>query len=126
MTFYNERQIKAIRKPRPCEGCNVRLQAGEPALGCAGVGYDGFWSAAYHAECRAAEIALNRLHRTRDDEWMNLTNDMEWDDWPWLIEEHPIVAARMHITTAKFETVRDERERVRLAWAEIDRKRHAK
>jgi len=117
VSFYNERPIKAIRKSRPCEGCNVRLETGEPALGCAGIGYDGFWAAAYHAECRAAEIALNLLHRTRDYEWMNLSADMEWEDWPWLIEKHPLVADRMGVTTAKFEAVRNERERVRLAWA---------
>lgn len=123
MTFYNERLIKSIRKARPCHGCNKLLEAGQSALECAGVGYDGFWAAAYHTECRAAEVAINRLHRTRDDEWISLFCDLEWEDWPWLIDEHPVVAERMKIDTAKFERVRDERERVRLAWAEIDRKR---
>lgn len=124
MSFYSERSIKAVRKARACNGCGVRLEVGEPALGCAGH-YDGeFWSAAYHHDCRAAEIGLNDLHDVRPGyDWMNLADDMEWEDWPWLIETFPDVAERMKITTERFEKVRDERESVRKAWAEIDRKR---
>jgi len=126
MSFYNERTIKSVRKARPCLGCGIQIDIGETALGCAGY-YDGnFWSGAYHHDCRAAEEALNGLHDVwSGDEWMNLGNNMEWEDWPWLIEEFPTVAARMKITTERFEGVRDERERVRKAWAEIDAKRRA-
>lgn len=124
--FYNERTIKSVRKARPCLGCGRRIEVGETALGCAGH-YDGdFWSGAYHHDCRSAEIGLNRLHDVRGgDEWMNLGDDMEWEDWPWLVEDFPAVAARMGITTERFEEVRDERERVRKAWAEIDAQRRA-
>lgn len=120
MSFYDERTIKSIRKARACEGCGTMIHVGESALGCAGR-YDGaFWSATYHHECRKAEIALNELHEVRHgDEWMNLGNDMEWEDWPWLIEDFPIVAARMKITTERFEEIQAERESVRKRWAEI-------
>lgn len=125
MSFYNERTVKSVRKARGCEGCGVRIEVGETALGCAGVGYDGFWSAIYHHECRKAEEGLNKLHDTwRGDEWMPLS-DMEWEDWPWLIEDHPAAAARMKITTERFEEVQAEQERVRKAWAEIDARRRA-
>lgn len=124
MSFYRERPVKAVRKPRRCVACGTRIEVGQPALDCSGH-YDGdFWSATYHVECRRAEEGLNKLHDTSwSDEWMDLGDCMEWEDWPWLIEEHPVVADRMNITTARFEEVQAEQERVRAAWSEIDRKR---
>jgi hypothetical protein len=118
MSFYSERTIKSVRKARACQGCGVRIEAGETALGCSGH-YDGqFWAGAYHHDCRTAETALNVLHDVRfGDEWMNLCNDMEWEDWPWLIEEYPAVAERMKITAERFNEVRDEHEACRLAFA---------
>ena len=123
MSFYSEQPIKAIRKARACDGCGSALIVGEPALKCSG-NHDGFWSGAYHHECREAECALNKLHDIwGGDDWMSLCSDMEWDDYPWLIAEHPVVAERMKITTERYEKIRDEHERCRAAWAEIDRKR---
>lgn len=123
MSFYNERIVKAIRKARGCDGCGTKLQVGETALACSGIGEDGFWSATYHNECRKAEEGLNELHDVRfGDEWMPLSY-MEWDDWPWLIEKFPTVAARMKITTERFDEVQAEREATRKAWAAIDAKR---
>jgi hypothetical protein len=123
VSFYRERRIKAVRKARPCIACGSRVEVGQPALDCSGH-FDGdFWSATYHAECRRAEEGLNKIHETLwSDEWLALS-DMEWDDWPWLIVDHPVVAERMGITAARFEEVSAEQERVRLAWAEADRKR---
>lgn len=124
VSFYSERTIKSVRKARVCNGCGHRIEVGETALGCAGH-YDGdFWAAAYHHDCRKAELGLNDLHDVRPgNEWMNLGNDMDWEDWPWLIEEFPAVAERMKITTERFEEVQAERERVSRAWAEIDARR---
>jgi hypothetical protein len=126
VSFYSEKPIKAVRKARACHGCGRRIEVGEPAIGCAGH-YDGeFWSGAYHGDCRKAEIELNDLHEVRHgDEWMNLGDDMEWEDWPWLVAEFPGVASRMKITIERFNEVRDERERVRKAWSEIDAKNRA-
>lgn len=124
MSFYNERTIKAVRKARRCDGCGAIIEVGETALGCSGIGDDGFWSGTYHHDCRKAEEGLNKLNQVGwYDDWMSLCNDMEWEDWPWLIEEFPAVAARMNITTERFDEVQAERERVRKAWAEIDAKR---
>lgn len=124
MSFYSEKTVKSVRKARACLGCGVRIEAGETALGCAGHDDGQFWSGIYHHDCREAEIGLNMLHDVyAGDDWMNLGDDMEWEDWPWLIEKYPAVAARMKITTKRFEGVRDEQARVRKAWSEIDAQR---
>lgn len=125
MSFYSERTIKSVRKARACSGCNRKIEVGETALECSGKS-DDFWSGTYHHGCRAAEIALNELHEVwGGNDWMNLGSDMEWEDWPWLIEAFPNVAARMGITTERFISIRDEQDRVRKARAEIDAKRRA-
>lgn len=123
MSFYSERNIKAIRKPRQCCGCASMIAIGEPALKCSGINYDNdFWHGTYHHECREAETALNKCHDTHWDEWMSLT-DIEWDDYPWLLVEYPAVAERMNITLERYEAIRDEQERCRLFFAEQARKR---
>ena len=67
---------------------------------------DQVWSGTYHKGCREAEVALNGLHDIRHpDEWNNLADDMQWDDWPWLIEKHPTVAARMGITIEQHDEI---------------------
>jgi hypothetical protein len=122
VSFYRERPIKSVRKARPCYGCGVLIAVGEPALECSGK-QDDFWSGTYHSDCRGAEEGLNGLRETSFyDDW-NLLSEIEWDEWPWLLEKHPTVAVRMKITAERFLEVSAERERVRLAWAEIDRKR---
>jgi hypothetical protein len=109
MTFYTERSVKAIRKPRPCSSCGIRVERGSSALICTG-NHDGFWSGTFHVDCREVEVALNALYDNYSgDDWMSLT-DIEWDDWPWLIADHPTVAARMGITTERFEKVQAEHE----------------
>ena len=125
MGFYSENPIKAIRKARQCDGCGRFFEIGCPALKCAGVEDGQFWSATYHVECRRAEIALNELHDIRfGDEWMPLS-DIDWEDFPWLIEGFPEVAARMKITTKRFERIQREREETYRAWRAIDAKRRA-
>lgn len=117
MSFYSERPIKAVRKTRACDGCGTPLAVGQPALKCSG-NHDGFWSGTYHLECREAEIALNKLHDCwGGDDWMSLCHDLEWDDYPWLIEKFPAVAERKKVTTERYEEIRDEQERCRLAFA---------
>lgn len=119
MSFYRETIIKAVRKPRQCVGCCAMINVGESALDCSGKHDGDFWSATYHQECRAAECALNDLRDYRDgDDWMALS-DIEWDDWLWLIIDHPLVAERMRITAERYQKVVDERERCRLAFAQV-------
>ncbi len=105
MSFYRETPVKAVRKQRSCYGCSSPIAVGASALQCAGTGPDGFWHATYHTECRTAECALNDLKDYRfGDEWQGLF-EIEWDDWEWLLAEHPIVAERMKITAEKLAEV---------------------
>lgn len=116
MSFYSETPVKSVRKARPCVGCGAIICVGEPAVNCAGH-YDGsFWSATYHADCREAEVGLNKLHDIRwDDEWIRL-DEIEWDDWPWLIETYPAVAERRRITTKRYHEILDHHRRTRAAF----------
>ena len=117
MSFYRETIVKAVRKPRQCIGCCATVNVGEPALDCSGHYNGDFWSATYHQECRAAECALNDLHDLRSgDDWMGLS-DIEWDDWPWLIAEHPVVAGRMKVTTERYQDAVERSQICRSAFA---------
>jgi hypothetical protein len=124
MSFYRETPIKSVRKARRCDACRRTINIGESALKLAGHWDGDFWAQTVHVECRAAEIELNKLNDVRDgDEWMNIGNDMETDDWLWLVEDHPIVAERMGITRERYDAVMAEREECRKAWAEAYQKR---
>ena len=112
MSFYRETTVKAVRKARRCLGCGRMIAVGETALDVAGYWDGDFWSGTFHHECRAAEIALNRLYGPlRPDEWMQL-GELEWDDWEWLLAEYPVVAARKGITAERLQEVKDERARI--------------
>lgn len=113
MSFYRETRIKAVRKARSCGGCGHVIEVGSEAVDLAGH-YDGdFWSATYHGECRAAEIALNGEHQA--EEWIPL-QEFEWEDWEVLLEEHPIVAARLVITQERLDEAREHERRMREHW----------
>jgi hypothetical protein len=111
MSFYREKPVKAVRKARRCIACGRMIGVGSPALDASGHFNGEFWAATYHAECRAAEIALNSLPLLHYEEWMALS-DIEWDDWDWLLAEHPIVAARMGITAEKLQAVKDRQSQM--------------
>jgi len=98
MSFTREYSVKAIRKPCRCDACRAMIEIGEPAIRYATT-YEGeFTHAVWHPECRTAEIALNRLQDTMwYDEWTAL-DELDDEDRPWLIAEHPTVAARMGFT----------------------------
>ncbi len=117
MSFYSETPIKSVRKARPCCACGKPLEVGQPALKCSG-NHDGFWSGTYHVDCRAAELALNNLHGCYGGEdWINIGYDLDWEDWPWLVEEFPAVAARMNVTVERHDQIRDKQARCRQAFA---------
>jgi hypothetical protein len=106
VSFVTEKTVRAVRKARACEACGTVVNAGETAISWAGVVEGEFSASLFHPECRAAEIALNHLHDVRwGDDWMGLRFDMEPEDHPWLLADHPIVAARMGITA---ETIAEE------------------
>ncbi|MEQ5789044.1 hypothetical protein J3454_14200 [Erythrobacter sp. NFXS35] len=113
MGFYRERPVKAVRKARSCCGCGTIIEVGQPALDCAGH-YDGdFWADSYHIGCRAAECDMNEIHGA--EEWIPLS-EIDWEDFPWLIEAHPIVAKRMNITRERYDRIAEEQRRCHEAW----------
>lgn len=103
MSFASTRTVKAVRKAHKCVGCDRMIEIGQPAERWSGMTDGDFASVIYHVDCRAAEIELNKLASTDWDEWMGLA-DIEDDDWDWLIEEYPAVAARMGLPPYPDET----------------------
>jgi hypothetical protein len=113
MSFFREIEIRSARRARPCGGCGKQIEIGEPALDLAGHYQGDFWSAAYHRECRAAEVDLNDQHQA--EEWIPLA-DCEADDWAYLLEEHPVAAARLGVTLERIEAERERERRAREGW----------
>lgn len=93
MSFVSETQVRAVRKRHACCACGRSIEIGEPATRWSGTTDGDFSAVIYHRDCRAAEIALNRLHGNHWDEWFGL-HEINEDDRDWLCEEHPTVAAR--------------------------------
>lgn len=121
--FYSEKIVK-VRKPRQCEGCGQMLNKGDQALVYSGK-FDGdFGHFTLHQECREAELAWNKMAETLYDEFVSLS-ELEPDEWQWLLEEHPVVAARMNITAERIAEHQEERRRMDEYWMEQARKREA-
>lgn len=118
MGFVCEKAVKAVRKANRCDACSQMVEIGQPAVRWAGVQDGEFHSLLYHPECRAAEIELNDLRETvrNHDDWVGLF-DLDWEDWRWLVEKHPVVAERKGITLAQIEEIERDQEATRLAFA---------
>lgn len=102
MTFYSERNIAALRKPRLCNACGRAMAAGEPALYCCGKHDGDFWAGHYHHECRLAEVALNGQFGVGVQWWDLASFDNE--DLLFIRETHPIAYARCMTLTAPQES----------------------
>lgn len=102
MTFASESAVRSVRKRHVCDGCGKFIDIGQPATRWAGLTDGDFGTAIYHPDCRAAEVALNTeiVAWSYGDEWLGLS-EIEDEDWPWLLEAHPAVAARMGITAER-------------------------
>ena len=96
MAFSEERTIKSVRKARPCCACNRMIEVGSPAVDWSGTHEGDFCHVSYHADCRAAEVAVNTVNQTFWDEWIGL-QDLETDDYPLIIQDFPEVAGRLGI-----------------------------
>lgn len=105
MSFIRENDIQSVRKARPCAGCNRLIEVGTPARQWVGVVDGDFMHNIYHRSCRQAEVELNELHEWRwNDDWMMLF-EIEWEDYPWLIEKYPLIAFSMGITQERYDRV---------------------
>lgn len=109
--FINERIIKKTRKPHRCCACESNIPSGSEALYWSGKDGDAFIGVHYHPDCRAAEVAYNKMADTAFDEWYSL-NEIEPDDWRWLLEEHPAVADRMLINAERIAQHEDQQQRM--------------
>ena len=114
MSFFRETRIKAVRKARSCGGCGKVIEVGSEAVDLASHHEGDFWSDTYHVECRRAEMALNQEHQA--EEWIHLQEFDPEDDWEVLLEEHPIVAARLGITRERIDEIHETARRMREHW----------
>lgn len=95
--FQTTKPVKAIRKPAFCEHCNTMIDVGSPAIKTSG-SYEGdFYSVYCHPECEAAGTAYATMTGYWGEEFQRL-HELDSEDWPWIIEEHPAVAIRMNLT----------------------------
>lgn len=107
--YYSETPIKAARKQHYCHECGKPIEIGKPYLRCSGSSDGGFWTGKFHAECRAAVDDYNHKNRSNWDDWYSL-DEMDAEDWPWLLEKHPVVAARFGVTQARIDKSIAERK----------------
>lgn len=113
MGFSSETSVKAIRKARHCDACGKLVEVGQSAIKWAGTTDGDFGTLLYHPDCRAAEIALNKLSGTwSNEEWIGLW-DFDWENADWLLAEYPEVAARKGITA---ECIAERSERQARFW----------
>jgi hypothetical protein len=94
------KDIKAVRKAHCCEQCNTMIAVGEPARYQFGIWEGEPFSIYMHVECRAAANEYAELNDLWFEEYpcFQFMDDSEHDHHAWLLEKHPVVAARLKIT----------------------------
>ena len=100
--YYSETPVKSARKVHRCRGCPKDIEIGQPYLRCSGAWDGNFWAAKYHTECRRAEDDYNNKNRNYFTEWYTI-DEIDEEDWPWLLEKHQVVAARYGINQIKID-----------------------
>jgi hypothetical protein len=112
MSFSSERKVGAVRKEKRCDACGKMVEIGQPAIKWAGTTDGDFGTLVYHVDCRAAELALNKLHGTwSNDDWISLA-DFDFEDGDWLLAEYPDVAARKGITVERLAEWAEQRRKI--------------
>ena len=95
MTFHCSRTVKG-RKQHRCEQCGTVIPAGEMQVVSAGSNYGDFYSYRAHVECEDAGKAYATMTGYWGEEYTWFQHhDSEIRDWQWMVEDHPIVAARL-------------------------------
>ena len=97
MTVFVE-QTRTARKSHVCYNCRRAIDAGHTYTYLSGATDGQGWSGKTHADCREAEIGLNRHYETDfQGEWQDLSafyGDEGQDVLEWLAANHPTVRAR--------------------------------
>ena len=100
MSFANERNVKAVRKEHVCDGCNRKIEIGQPATRWSGVVDGDFSIAIYHPDCRQAEVAMNDLLGWQHlDDWYPL-HEADANERDALRERFPAAIARLESRAA--------------------------
>ena len=80
------REVKAVRKARPCQHCLLTIEKGEPALICSGRDDCGhFYSSTMHERCQAAACAYYDIVDPGEYVWLH---ELENEDLDWLQVGH--------------------------------------
>lgn len=103
MTTLTSKNIKAVRKPHCCEQCNKTIAIGEPAKYNFGIWEGEPFGTYQHVECAAAAHEYATINDLWFEEypWFQFMDDSEHDHHAWLIEKHPVVAARLGVKKAE-------------------------
>lgn len=99
MTQLSSKRIQAVRKAHCCEQCNTSIAVGEPAEYAFGI-WEGYAFSSYtHPECHVAAQAYATLNDLWFEEypWFQHMDNSECDHHAWLLENHPVVAARLRV-----------------------------
>jgi hypothetical protein len=94
MSFYSERPVKALRKPRQCQGCRHPMAVGAPALHCSGKHEGEFFTGHYHPDCHDAEMLWNAFGPGGMDDWTAL-RELDHDEIASFADQFPDVALRL-------------------------------
>lgn len=94
--FHESRKVKG-RKAYRCEQCGQPIEAGCEHIYAAGRWEGDFYTQRIHLECDAAALDYARELNLWNDEfpWFSEYPDFEPGDWEWMVDRHPIVAARL-------------------------------
>lgn len=94
--FSVSKIIKATRKPHTCEQCGTEIEVASTCHYFTGSYFRDFYSHHVHLECEAAGIAYAKMSGCWGEDFMWFQHSLEeQEDKSWLLEHHPIVAARL-------------------------------
>jgi hypothetical protein len=87
VSFSATREVKAVRRARPCQHCLLTIEKGEPALVVSGVHEGHFYSDTMHHRCEAAGAEYFDIVCGCGDEYVWL-HELENEDLEWLQVDH--------------------------------------
>ena len=99
----NTREVKAVRKSHECEQCGKKIEAGSPAKYAFGIWQGYAYSTYTHPECNAAAREYADINDAWGEEYPWFQHMDDTDHHSWLLEKHPVVAARLGVMAGESE-----------------------